>query len=425
MNRLTSAYSDLKGKLVATTESQRAVARNAGWVFLLRIIQKISALAMMYFLVRGLSQEQFAFFNLVLTAISLLSVFTLPELTTTVTQSVARGFPGTYRRIMPLSFGASWLGSLCLLGVALWLYLSGEPQEQPIAFVLTAILFPFSMGLQQWKGFKKGMEDFKGIARLAGQVHIIQTIFITLAIVMYPGNVIIPICIYMMAGCFRNVLQTVRALRLIPKDAPAEENSQSYGIKASLISVVNLLANNIDKLLLYFFISPVQMAILVAAEKIPELMKNMIQDMGNVVMPRFAKQASYSARIDKILKFICLGIGAGIAAFAFLIFPYLSSFIFGEQYDEAIPYGIILLLTIALGNLSVFRMRFVMSKLDLKSFKDITLAMSAVRIVSSAIAVPLMGLPGAILSAVLYRLAMIVIVTVIFKKRYSIAEPTP
>ena len=418
---LGTAIATLKTKIETIPGGHKLLAKNAAWVFALRIVQKLSSLIMMYFLVRGLSQDQFAFFNLVLTTVSLMSIFTLPELSTAVTQSVARGFTGTYRRIMPISFCSSLLGTLGLLAAAIWYYLK-DTEPQAISFAIAALLFPFAMGLEQWKGFKKGLEDFKTIVWLSGQMHFVRTVLITLSIIIFPGNFVLPLLFYFTAGSFRNILQTFRALKVSKKEDPAEEKSLAYGIKASLISFTNVVANQLDKILLYFFVSPIEMAILVVAEKIPELCKNMIQDMANVLMPRFAKQKTYTRNTDKKLKLISLAIGGAILFFSLTIFPFIAEFIFGRQYIDAIPYGIALLLTIAIGNYSTFRSRFVMSKLDLSSYRDITIGMSLARIVASIVLVPMLGLTGAVASTVIYRLAMTGLVEYVFRKRYTIAD---
>ncbi|HRK98357.1 MAG TPA: oligosaccharide flippase family protein [Alphaproteobacteria bacterium] len=407
-----------KNFLEKLSQNRKDLIKNFLMVFALRGVQKIAAIIMIYFLVRGLSQEQFAFYSLVLTAMGLLSVFTLPELTTTITQSVARGFNGTYRKVMPLSFLTSWLGSFCLIGGSLWYYLN-EANNNASALLIAAICFPFSMGLEQWKGLKKGLEDFKAIAWFSGQIYAIQSALITGSILLFPGNYVLPILFFCSTGMVRNIIQTIRALHFVKPDDKSEEGSMKYGIKATIYSFANTLANQLDKLLLYFFISPIDMALLVVAEKIPELIKNLIQDVANVMMPRFAKHKEYTKKTDKQLKILSGFFAIGIVVFAFLFLPLFFESLFSSSYTDALPYAIALLCTIALGNFATLRSRFIMSKLDISSYRDITLGMSFTRIIASLILVPTMGLAGAVISTILYRLVMIGIVEYIFRTRYK------
>lgn len=86
--------------------------------------------------------------------------------------------------------------------------------------------------------------------------------------------------------------------------------------------------------------------------------------------------------------------GAGIIFFAFTVLPWVMPVLFGKEYIEVSPYAEALLCTGAIGNYVSFRNRFVTSKLDDKSNRDITISISLIHIVASAICVPLFRYSG-------------------------------
>ena len=204
-------------------------------------------------------------------------------------------------------------------------------------------------------------------------------------------------------------------LKKIDCRAPVETGSIQYGIKTTLYSSLNIIANHIDKLLIYGFFSPASLALYFAAERMSELTKSIGQNLAAVLAPRFAKTESYTDRLDRILNFFSIGLGASIIIFAFTILPRIMDILFGENYIEAIPYAQALLCTLAIGNHASLRNRFVNSKLDEKSNRDITILMSLIRICASAVFVPIFGILGAVVATLIYRISTVVICTILSK----------
>ena len=84
--------------------SQRKFLLNIILVFGYRIFQKFISFAVIYFLVRALTPEQYGEYNFILTLIGFSTITALPGLQESVTQSTARGFMGTYRKAQPIAF---------------------------------------------------------------------------------------------------------------------------------------------------------------------------------------------------------------------------------------------------------------------------------------------------------------------------------
>ena len=94
--------------------------------------------------------------------------------------------------------------------------------------------------------------------------------------------------------------------------------------------------------------------------------------------------------------------------------------LFGDDYTQAIPYAQALLCTVAIGNHATLRNRFVNSKLDEKSNRDVILSVSLIRIIASIIFVPLLGILGAVIATFIYRISTVLIINYIVKTRYKL-----
>ena len=396
-----------------------SVAKNAGFLFALRALETLLRMAILYFVVRALDKTQFGQYQYILSVLALLTVCGLPGMNNALMQSVARGFPGTYRRALPRALAASVVGSAILLGLVV--YQRHRDPGLSGGFLLAAALFPFAYAMDQWKALRGGREDFAGILRLEGAGFVVLATLMIFAVTRWPGEIIVPLAVLLGVQAAWNIAITGRAMARIPRTAPAEPGAIAYGARMTLYSGLNTLANQIDKLLLFSFLSPAALALFVAAERIPELAKNAVQDFAAVLAPRFAKRAVYTRELDHALRRLGMVTGALLVIIAFTALPWMVHLVFGASYADSIPYAQALMCSVAIGNTATLRFRYVTSRLDDSGPRTVNLVMSGTRIVTSLVLVPLFGIVGAIVSAFIYRVATSVVVYLVIKRRFLVA----
>jgi O-antigen/teichoic acid export membrane protein len=399
----------------------RSLARNAAMLFALRLVQRVLRLAILYFVVRALSKESFGEYQFILSCAALMVVFTLPGLNNSVMQSIARGFTGVYRKAVPRALATSLIGGTILAGLGVYHRGAGELGS---GFFLAAVLFPLAYGLEQWRAVRTGREDFAGVFRIDGLAVAVLAVLMIGGVTRFPRHLLVPLAVLLGVQAALNTLMTTFSLRNIPKDAPVEEGSLRYGARTTFYTAFNTAANQIDKLLLFYFLSPAALAIFYAAERIPELTKGVVQDVSSVMAPRFARSDGYTRRLDMKLRWMGLVTAALILLAAFAILPWFISLLFGDRYDDSIPYAQALMCSIAIGNTATLRYRYVASKLDEASSRFVNISMSLTRIAASLILVPLYGILGAVISAFIYRIAILIIVQFVIKKRYLDVPPS-
>jgi len=409
--------SRIQNKLNTFPRHYLQIGKNAGILFGLSGLQRLFGLATTYFLVRSLSLESYGEYNFILSAIAVLSLFSLPGMSNAIMQSVARGNPGTYRKALTLAFFSSFLGSLCLIGFGVW-YLSHNNNELATSFFLASALFPFATGLDKWASVKVGREEFASIARLRGAASLLTSILVIGGIHLVPGNILVPLGILLLVKASQNLLLTYTSIRKIGKNQPIEKDSISYGVKISFYGGIGIVAKHIDKFLIFYFLSPAAMAIYVAAQRFPELVKQLIKTLATVIAPRFAKHEFYTKHLDSLIKIFSFSVAAILVFFAFTLLPWLVVLIFGESYAEAVPYSQALMCSVAIAGSVPLRLRFIKSKLDAKSFRKVTLVRSAIQVVSNVIFIPTLGLTGAVVTAFIVRITTTATIHFIIKKNY-------
>jgi len=401
--------------------SYSLIAKNTGLLIALQLLQRLLGLATTYFVVRALGQDGFGNYQFVLSVVGVVAIFGMPGLNNAVMQSVARGFRGTYRAsIRPAVLGAL-VGATVLAGITGWAFLT-NPNGPAAALFGALLLFVFAHGLTQWKGLKSGTEDFAGVVKLSGSASIATSLLLIGSVVFLTDSyAALVIVIFAVQGVL-NLLATWMSLRSVRPDEPVEKGSIRYGVVTTGWMVFGCVAMYVDKLLIYTFMSPASLAIFVAAERVPGLTKEFIKNLGAALAPRFARHSHYTKRVDRAFQVFSVVAGFAIVAFAFTLLPWFIVLVFGEEYRESVPYAQALMCSIAIVNSVPLRSRWIRSRQDTASFRDVSIIMALCRIVVSAALIPFFGLTGAVVSAFISRIGYVITVTVVMKKRYPLSE---
>jgi O-antigen/teichoic acid export membrane protein len=411
--------SKIKNTLFAEFKTHNKLAKDATYIIALRGLEIFLGLVTTYFVVRALSKELFGEYHFILSCVGILAIFGLKGLNNSVMQAIARGFPGTYRKAVQIAFFGSYVGSVILGTMACWYYFQ-DNSELAYGFIVAALLFPFVHGLMQWKSIHMGEEKFGSYFIHNSLAMLIMYPLIIVFVLIIPGTFLVPLTLILIVPSIQNLWLTVLNYRKIPTDAPVEDGNITYGIKTTFYTSFHIVATHIDKLLLFFFLSPVVLATYVVADRIAGLFRNITQDLSVVLAPKFAKHEHYTSKLDRYLKVFVLVYGAVIIIFAFTILPRLIAFLFGANYTDSIPYAQALLCSVTIGNMATLRFRFIRSRIDSISYRNITVITSLVRIITSLALIPWLGIIGAVISVFLYRIFLTLVVNAIIKKKYPI-----
>ncbi len=156
---------------------------DSGWVLLLRLVRQVLSIAVIAVLVRLITPEQFGRYQLVLTLVGVLAFTALPGVQRAIIQSVARGFPGTFRAGTRLAFRFSLFGS-GVLAVLAGVFAARGALDQAAALAVAALLFPASQGMNQWQLLQIGQRAYRSNTIRASLGVILSTLAIIAAAVL-------------------------------------------------------------------------------------------------------------------------------------------------------------------------------------------------------------------------------------------------
>jgi len=271
-----------------------------------------------------------------------------------------------------------------------------------------------------WRGLKVGEGNFASFTKLETVGMLASQMGIIGICLMNPGDYVYVLFVFLLFPALFNLgMHLVSAARINKNHSKqSEDGVVSHGLWSSFYSSSFTLSNYIDKLLIYFFIAPSALALFVAADRVADLLRSAVQDMATVLAPKFAKSTTYSYQMDRVIKLFCVGFAVLLGIFAFTLLPVVITTIYGDGYRDAVPYAQAMIVSIALGNLASIQFRYIRSKLDTRNYRNIIVSTSLARIILSVVLIPLFGVAGAVISAILYRLILSTVTDVTIKKYY-------
>ena len=388
---------------------------NGAWALFGDLSSQLSRLIFLMIFVRIFDKDLVGEFQYCISIVAFLSIFSLPGMGEAVLQSEARGYCGTFRQTNKWQFSSSILGAIFLIVFACF---SDLPSYSRGMLIAASILFPFSNGLAGWLNVELGNGNFKGRSLNQSLVNLIGYSLAIIYILIGQREFYWLIILINLPSSLSNTYNTIRCLTKIPSRAKPEKQSIIYGLKISAWSTLNIIGNNIDKLLLAIFMSPSGLALFVLAERIPEILKKYIQSGRSVLLPTLAKKKYYTSSLHRKFLLISAALSCLILVFSVLLLPFLFPLLFTSSYSEAIFYSQLLCGTLIIGQLAQTQVSFIKSRFDPSSTKNIVLISNLVKIISSALLIPQFSIYGAILSTACYRTATAITVSLMVRKHY-------
>jgi O-antigen/teichoic acid export membrane protein len=369
-------------------------------------------------LTRTLSKEQFALYKLVFGFVAILRLTTLPGLGTAVTQAFARGRFGGFRRAVMLSVAGSLIGSLAMLFGAWFQFREGNAGSGTV-YLSVAACFPLVAGLMYWRNAIVGMERYHRLLWFDSLSAALKSGAVIACAYFIPGALLPVVIAMLVAPGLVNVAATIEQLRTVPSDAAGEPRSIEYGVQTTIYQVPTLLAQQLDKIALFYFISPAALAAYAVALRIPELARTVVCEANATLGPLFARQSSYSGELRSFSVKLWLLYGGVSIAGALFVVPVLLPLLAGDAYAESIPYAQIMTVGAALSYLGDIQFRYVKSHLHSRSFLAITGAKAFFDCILILALAYSFGLKGVVCAYVLKNLGYTAITSTVVRAKYT------
>ncbi len=377
------------------------LSKGSFWLVLGQGIAMISGFLISIAFANLFPKESFGTYKFILSIAGIMGIFSLTGLSTSVIQSVARGFGSSLRRGFRTNL--KWSLGILLGGVALSVYYYLHHNLiLSVSFLLMGILLPVSTSARLYGAYLAGKKDFKR-SSFYGMIHntipaiaLITTLFLTknllvIIIVYFSINALVPLFLYYVTTHSRQ-----------NKNEKEDPELTSYSKHLTAMDIIGNLANNLDKILIFHYLGAVPLAIYAFAIAPVEQLQGGKKILSSLILPKLSEQSFEELQKSTPRKALLLTIYAlGLAGVYMLLVPYFYKF-FYPQYLDSILYSQIYSLTLLAISGTVFNETLQAHKKTRELYLQRFIA-PAVQIVLFFILLPRFGLMGLIVTHVIMR----------------------
>src|SRR3989344_3221294 len=390
-------YNLLKWSEQHTATDMIYLARGGFWLTLGQNVSAASSFILAIAFANLLPKETFGLYKYVLSIVGILAISTLPGINTAIIQAVARGYEGSFMPSLKTKIQFGFLGGLLSLFLALYYYLN-DNNNLALLFMIPGFFIPFMDSLSLYNYFLQGQKNFRsstiyGIVSFTGvSVFLILVLFVTKNIFL------ITLAYFLLWTLFRLFFLIVTLRRFPPKEEKTEETI-SYGKHLTLMDLFPLIAQQLDKILIFHYLGPVQLAVYNFAIAVPEQIKAPFKNLKLLILLRFSVRETEEIKmglLGKILKMS--GILIGVVLIYFFIAPFLYKLFF-PQYLESIFYSRIFALSIIFTS-AILPLSFLQSKLAIKELYRFNALRAVFQFILLFVLIFYFGIIGAVVSRI-------------------------
>ena len=383
------------------TETDNVYLLKGGfWLIVNQIISISTGLVLYIAFANFFSPHDYGIYKYVLSIVALLGIFNLEGMNTSLIRSVAKGFEGSLTVALKEKIKWSALGSLILIGICGYYFLR-ENIMYAVLFLIAAFFFSFYSIFNVYVSFLNGKKEFK---KRTTYFTFCQIFYITgLVTALYlKANLIIIIFLYFFLQTISSLFfyQKVSKQKLNDKKDPEMTN---YGKHLSLMGAMGTITANIDKLIIYHFLGPVELAIYTFALLPIDHIRTSFKIIRPLALPKFSKRSfeELKSTVPKRTAFL-FGIVIIIILSYILIAPYFYRFLF-PQYEESIFFSRVYALSL-LGAVAIIPGTIFISQQQTKKLYILGVINSTIKIILLFILTSAYGVLGAIGAIIITKL---------------------
>jgi len=397
------------------------LARGGFWLTALQVVGAGSALVLSIIFANYFPKHEFGVYKYAISLSGILGAISLTGIGVALTRSVAKGINGSL--IDAFWINLKWSGAMSLSAIvgAIYFYLNSNA-TLGLSLAVIAIINPIVNSLSLYGSFLAGKGDFRTLSAYGFWRNVLPTGAL-IAVILVTDSVLAIVATYFLSNLIINLalyLATVRKY-LISKER--DVGMESYAKHLSLMNVLGVIAEHLDKIIVFQYVGAVELAVYTFATAIPTQIKGSIKSLYQLAFPKFANRELSDLRKDmpgKLLKMVLVTLP--IVLIYIILAPFIFKIIF-PAYIEAVPYSQIFSLSLLFYS-SLLINTAMQSKGMVETLYYSSVATAIGKILTISIFSLLFGLWGVIIARVVNELLSLLINSYLFWKKQSYLNHT-
>ena len=317
------------------------LASGGFWYTVGQAVASFSTLALAIAFANLVSPEIYGTYKYILSLAGIFAVASLPGMNTAIARTVARGNESVIHFITRSRVRYAYVGSLiAIAGSAYYLYNSNN--ELSLALLIIALTLPFFDTFTGHLFYFVGKQRFD-LRTKYNAVTQSMSVLVLIGTLFFTDNLIVILFAYFVPLSLMRAVQYARVTRRIPH-AHTPENGKAvrYGKHLTAMQILGMIGGEMDKILLWKFLGPAQVAMYTFALAIPEQFKGPLKGIGELAFPKFSAQTPKQIRenLPALWRKLALyGLGLFFLSLIYIaLAPYIFELVF-PQYSASIPYS--------------------------------------------------------------------------------------
>lgn len=377
------------------------ILKNGGWIFVAQLFTSLSAFILSILFSHLLPKEEFGVYKYILSMAGILGGLSLSGLHTTIIRSTARQKEGLFKKSLKISLRWGLLSTTCSLFISAYYFIQ-QNNILALSFLIVAFLQPLLNSLLLFRSFLNGKQEYKYLSLYNIILSVLATAFIG-ATIFFTKNPVLIILSYFVSN---TIIAFVIFRTVQKKYKPNEEQEEgeiTYSKHSSLINILDTVANNIDKVILFQVLGGTSVSIYTFALAFPEQIRNLYKIIPMIATPKFAKRPLEEIKKVFLKRTLRMFFASSVLILIYIYTaPKLYS-IFFPQYSDSVIYSIVFSIVLLVeGGLSsaIFK-----AKQAIKEQYILSVGSNIIKILLLILSTLLWGLWGAIIARVVSRIS--------------------
>ncbi|TSC70642.1 MAG: polysaccharide biosynthesis protein [Parcubacteria group bacterium Gr01-1014_46] len=390
------------------------LASGGFWTIFSQVVISFGTFLLAISFAHFVSKEAYGEYKYILSISSILGTLTLTGLGNAVLKSVVQGNEGTLQYAFWTNMKWSVFSFLLALGLSAYYFLN-DNQSLGIALIIIGAFSPLWSSTNLYDAYLAAKKDFRRSAiyfGIIGNFFPLICIFITL---LLTDNTLWLVFVYFASNTLIGIILYLRIFKIYKPNDKVDKGIVSYSKHLSIIKILSGLANNIDQILIFHFIGPIQLALYNFALAMPSQIKGPVKGIATIALPKFTERDDLEIRTGMKNKYIVVFVLSIIMiAVYILIAPYVFK-IFFPKYLESIFYSQILSLSL-LSIISIPVETYFVAKEKIKEQYIANITVPILQMIIMFVFILWKGLIGIVIAKVITKILWSIINIALFQK---------
>lgn len=324
--------------------------KNGFWMMVRQLVDIASGLVPFIIFARFISKDVFGEYQFFLALLSTISIVSLPGLNVSVLRSVSRGFDGDYKKSVKSSFFWSLLGTPILLLLGFYYFYIGRV-SLGISLMIASVFFPLIYAPNTWNAFLQGKNKYKLLFSFSSAQSIMNSLAIIIVVFLNRNNLVLIVIFYLISYTFFNCLYYWKSLKYIENDKQSMDGL-GYGRFLTIMNTFQVIADNIDKVILGVLMPPSAVAAFGVISLIPIKARGVLKAFFAITFPKMSRDNFSLSNLwknNKKIIFLFLGFNIFLGLIYFLIINKITLLFFGKNYINFYGYSRIFTIFVSIG----------------------------------------------------------------------------